>query len=135
MDKTDTQRLGLPNLGLGIGLRSKHYAHLMKNDPVVDWFEIISENYMNNFGYARHVLEHVAGVRPVVMHGVSMSIGSTDPLNLQYLQQRFGYPTIYAGRVLRISIRTICCRCHLRWKVYNMLLNALAGYRIFYSGR
>jgi len=87
MSSSDTQRLGLPNLGLGVGLRSKHYAHLMQNDPLIDWFEIISENYMNNFGYSRHVLEHVASVRPVVMHGVSMSIGSTDPLNLTYLQQ------------------------------------------------
>ncbi|OCX53715.1 hypothetical protein BEL04_05320 [Mucilaginibacter sp. PPCGB 2223] len=87
MDKTKTQRLGLPNLGLGVGLRSKHYSHLMHNDPVIDWFEIISENYINNFGYSRRVLEHVAGMRPIVMHGVSMSIGSTDPLNLTYLQQ------------------------------------------------
>lgn len=87
MDKTQTHRLGLPNLGLGVGLRSTHYQHLLKNDPVVDWFEIISENYMNNFGYARHMLEHVASMRPVVMHGVSMSIGSTDPLNMEYLKQ------------------------------------------------
>jgi uncharacterized protein (UPF0276 family) len=87
MNTTNTNRLGLPNLGLGVGLRTKHYAHLMKNDPVVDWFEIISENYMNNFGYARHVLEHIVTSRPVVMHGVSMSIGSTDPLNLEYLKQ------------------------------------------------
>jgi len=87
MDINNNKRLGLPNLGLGVGLRSKHYAHLMKNDPVIDWFEIISENYMNNFGYARHVLEHIAGLRPIVMHGVSMSIGSTDPLNLAYLEQ------------------------------------------------
>ncbi len=87
MSITDTNRLGLPNLGLGVGLRSKHYSHLMQNDPVVDWFEIISENYINNFGYGRHVLEHICAVRPVVMHGVSMSIGSTDPLNLGYLKQ------------------------------------------------
>jgi hypothetical protein len=82
-----TNRLGLPNLGLGVGLRSKHYTHLLQNDPVVDWFEIISENYLDNFGYARHVLAHIAAIRPVVMHGVSMSIGSTDPLNLYYLNQ------------------------------------------------
>ncbi len=87
MKTTTTNRLGLPNLGLGVGLRSKHYSYLMRNDPVVDWFEIISENYMNNFGYARHILEYVAGIRPIVMHGVSMSIGSTDPLNTAYLQQ------------------------------------------------
>jgi uncharacterized protein (UPF0276 family) len=87
MNITDTKSLGLPNLGLGVGLRSKHYNHLMQNDPVVDWFEIISENYINNFGYGRHVLEHICNIRPVVMHGVSMSIGSTDPLNLSYLKQ------------------------------------------------
>lgn len=85
--KEQNSRLGLPNLGLGVGLRNKHYSHLMKNDPVVDWFEIISENYMNNFGYGRKVLEHICSIRPVVMHGVSMSIGSTDPLNMEYLKQ------------------------------------------------
>lgn len=87
MDTTTLQRLGLPDLGLGVGLRSKHYHYLLKNDPVVEWFEIISENYMNNFGYARHILEYIASIRPVVMHGVSMSIGSTDPLNYDYLRQ------------------------------------------------
>lgn len=87
MNITNTNRLGLPNLGLGVGLRSKHYNHLMQHDPVVDWFEIISENYIGNFGYGRHVLEHIASIRPVVMHGVSMSIGSTDPLNMEYLKQ------------------------------------------------
>lgn len=86
MHNQHLQRLGLPNLGLGVGLRSTHYPYLMRNDPAVDWFEIISENYMNNFGYARHVLGHVASLRPVVMHGVSMSIGSSDPLNLDYLR-------------------------------------------------
>jgi uncharacterized protein (UPF0276 family) len=52
----------------------------------VDWFEIISENFMDNFGYARHVLERIASTRPIVMHGVSMSIGSTDSLDWQYLK-------------------------------------------------
>jgi len=80
------QRLGLPNLGLGVGLRNQHFSYLMRNDPQVDWFEIISENFMDNFGFARHVLEHLAAIRPIVMHGVSMSIGSTDPLNWQYLK-------------------------------------------------
>lgn len=84
---TSNRRLGLPNLGLGVGLRSTHYSYLMQHEPNVAWFEIISENYMNNFGYARRVLEHIASIRPVVMHGVSMSIGSTDPLNRDYLQQ------------------------------------------------
>jgi uncharacterized protein len=78
-------RLGLPNLGLGVGLRSQHFPYLMAHEPRVDWFEIISENFMDNFGYARRVLERVAAARPVVMHGVSMSIGSADPLDRQYL--------------------------------------------------
>jgi uncharacterized protein len=79
-------RLGLPNLGLGVGLRNQHFSYLMTHEPRVDWFEIISENFMDNFGYARRVLERVAATRPVVMHGVSLSIGSTDPLDRQYLR-------------------------------------------------
>lgn len=79
------KRLGFPDLGLGVGLRSQHYDYLLQNDPVADWFEIISENYMDNFGFARHVLEHIRKQKPVVMHGVSLSIGSTDPLNMEYL--------------------------------------------------
>lgn len=79
-------RLGLPNLGLGVGLRNKHFPYLLNNeDPLVDWFEIISENFMDNFGYARYALERIAEKRPMVMHGVSLSIGSTDPLNMEYL--------------------------------------------------
>ncbi len=79
-------RLGLPNLGLGVGLRNQHFNYLMRNEPAVDWFEIISENFIANFGYARRVLERVRSLRPVVMHGVSLSIGSTDPLDREYLK-------------------------------------------------
>ena len=79
-------RRGLPNLGLGVGLRSQHFAYLMGHDPAVDWFEIISENFIDNYGYARRVLERVAAARPVVMHGVSLSVGSTDPLDWDYLK-------------------------------------------------
>lgn len=82
------QRLGLPNLGLGVGLRSQHFPYLMNNeDPLVDWFEIISENFIDNFGYARHVLKNIRSRRPIVMHGVSMNIGSSDPLDLEYLNK------------------------------------------------
>ena len=80
-------RRGLPNLGLGVGLRNQHFSHLMNHDPDVDWFEIISENFIDNYGYARRVLERVLALRPVVMHGVSLSIGSTDPLNWDYLKK------------------------------------------------
>lgn len=78
-------RLGLPNLGLGVGLRSVHFSHIIENWPPVDWFEVISENFMDSGGRPRYVLDQVAERYPVVMHGVSLSIGSTDPLNFDYL--------------------------------------------------
>ncbi len=81
-------RLGLPDLGDGLGLREPHFAHLMRTDPAawsVDWFEILSENFLDHRGYAAHVLERVAAHRPVVMHGVSLSIGSSDPLDEAYV--------------------------------------------------
>ena len=84
VDKS-ARRLGHPNLGLGVGLRSVHFPHILQHQPAVDWFEIISENFMDSGGRPRHVLEQIAERYPVVMHGVSMSIGSTDPLNFDYL--------------------------------------------------
>ena len=82
-----SDRLGYPNLGFGLGLRSVHYPHILEHWPDVDWFEIISENYMDSQGRPRYVLDQIAERYPIVMHGVSMSIGSTDPLNLEYLKQ------------------------------------------------
>jgi len=81
------RRLGHPNLGLGLGLRTVHYQHILDNAPDVDWFEIISENYMDSGGRPRYVLEQVAERYPIVCHGVSLSIGSTDPLNFDYLRK------------------------------------------------
>ncbi len=80
-------RLGHPNLGLGVGLRTVHFPHLLEHQPDVDWFEIISENFMDSRGRPRHVLEQLAERYRIVMHGVSMSIGSTDPLNRDYLRK------------------------------------------------
>ncbi|MFZ4877721.1 DUF692 domain-containing protein [Janthinobacterium sp. Mn2066] len=85
--QTVQPRLGLPNLGLGLGLRHPHYGHILQHGPQVGWFEIISENFIDHNGYARHVLEQVAAQVPVVMHGVSLSIGSSDPLDLAYLRK------------------------------------------------
>jgi uncharacterized protein (UPF0276 family) len=78
-------RLGHANLGLGVGLRSAHYAYILEHAPQVDWFEIISENFIDSQGRPRYVLDQIAERYPVVMHGVSLSIGSTDPLNFDYL--------------------------------------------------
>ncbi|WP_298867753.1 DUF692 domain-containing protein [uncultured Gimesia sp.] len=80
-------RLGHENLGLGVGLRTVHFPHILEHQPEVDWFEIISENFMDSAGRPRHVLEQIADRYPVVMHGVSLSIGSTDPLNREYLKK------------------------------------------------
>ena len=81
-----SKRLGLPNLGLGLGLRTQHFNYILNNLPEVDWFEVISENFMDSYGRPRHILKQIAERYPVVMHGVSMSIGSTDPLNFEYLK-------------------------------------------------
>lgn len=77
----------LPDLGLGLGLRSEHFKHITDTKPQVDWFEIISENFMDSGGRPRYFLDQIIEHYPVVMHGVSMSIGSTDPLNYEYLNK------------------------------------------------
>lgn len=76
-----------PDLGFGVGLRHQHFGHVLENWPRVDWFEVISENFMDSGGWPRYVLDRVAERYPVVMHGVSMSVGSTDPLDFEYLSK------------------------------------------------
>jgi uncharacterized protein len=72
-------------LGLGVGLRNVHFDHILRQWPAVDWFEAISENFMDSGGRPAHVLRQIAERYPVVLHGVSLSIGSTDPLDRGYL--------------------------------------------------
>jgi len=72
-------------LGFGLGLRTDHYERVLDDRPAVDWFEIISENYMVEGGKPLHYLDRIRELYPMVMHGVSMSIGSTAPLNFDYL--------------------------------------------------
>ena len=80
-------RFQLANLGLRVGLRSPHFDYILENKPPVDWFKIISENFMDCRGYPPAALEKICEHYPVVMHGVSMSIGSTEPLNFDYLKK------------------------------------------------
>jgi len=82
-----TNRFDFPNLGIGLGLRTVHYAHLLEHWLKVDWFEIISENYMQTAGRPLYFLDQIAERYPIVMHGVSMSIGGTDDLDLEYLAE------------------------------------------------
>jgi uncharacterized protein (UPF0276 family) len=81
------QRFALPDLGYGVGLRTVHFGHILAEKPPVDWFEILSENFMDTGGRPMKVLEEVAERYPIVMHGVSLSIGSADPLDRGYLRK------------------------------------------------
>jgi uncharacterized protein len=71
--------------GFGLGLRTEHYDAALTEPDRVDWFEIISENYMVRGGKPLHYLDRIRERYPLVMHGVSMSIGSVDPLDREYL--------------------------------------------------
>ncbi len=100
------KKLDLPVLGYGVGLRSKHLNHILEHGPGVDWFEIISENFIGNYGYPRYALDKIRETTPLVMHGVSMSIGSTEPLNFDYLD---------ALKVLADELNPVWISDHLCW--------------------
>jgi uncharacterized protein (UPF0276 family) len=77
-----------PFLGFGLGLRTAHYESVLAELPSnIDWFEILSENYLVAGGKPLYYLDAICEHYPMIMHGVSMSIGSTDPLNWDYLAQ------------------------------------------------
>lgn len=82
-----THATALPELGYGLGLRTVHYEEIFAGNPKVDWFEAVSENYLVPGGKPLKMLERVRERYPVVLHGVSMSIGSTDPIDTTYLKQ------------------------------------------------
>lgn len=104
-------RLGYPHLGLGVGLRTVHFSHILHDRPAVDWFEIISENFMDSHGRPRYVLEQIAEQYPIVMHGVSLSIGSTDPLDFDYLAR----------------LKGLADRVHARWVSDHVCWTGVAG--------
>jgi uncharacterized protein len=104
-------RLGLRDLGLGVGLRPIHFPYILEHWPPVDWFEIISENFMDSAGRPRHVLERIAERYPIVMHGVSLSIGSTDPLDREYLRK----------------LRALACDVQAAWVSDHVCWTGVAG--------
>ena len=73
-------------LGFGLGLRTDHFDYILENRPSVDWFEIISENFMVQGGKPKYYLKAIREHYPMVMHGVSLSIGSTEPFDKEYLK-------------------------------------------------
>jgi uncharacterized protein len=81
-----------PYLGVGVGLRTVHYPEIFRRvregDPLgVDWLEALSENYMVEGGRPKRVLDELCGQVPLVLHGVSLNIGSSDPLDARYLAE------------------------------------------------
>ena len=96
---TVNQRFDFPDLGLGVGLRACHFDHVLDAEPAVDWFEIITENYLGEGGRNLDVLDRVSERFPIAMHGVSLSIGSTDPLDFEYLAR----------------VKTLAERCAATW--------------------
>lgn len=74
-----------PQLGFGLGLRTDHYQEILDKKPNVDWFEIITENYLVPGGMPLYFLDKIREYYPMVMHGVSMSLGSCDPIDIEYL--------------------------------------------------
>jgi uncharacterized protein (UPF0276 family) len=76
-----------PDLGFGLGLRREHYQGVVEGRPPIGWFELISENFMAPGGNPRRVLDRVRRDYPVVLHGVSLSIGSAEPLDDAYLDR------------------------------------------------
>ena len=101
-----SNRFALPDLGIGVGLRTAHYAHVLGERPSIGWFEAITENFLDTGGRPLRVLEQVAERWPVVLHGVSLSIGSVDPLDLVYLAK---------VRALARRVRAAWVSDHLCW--------------------
>ena len=75
----------LPHLGYGVGLRTVYHPHVVDRTAHADWFEVISENFMIAGGRPLQILEKAREFAPVVLHGVSLNIGGTDPLRQDYL--------------------------------------------------
>jgi hypothetical protein len=115
---------GFTDYGIGIGLRVPHYAHILERKPVVDWFEIISENFMVDGGRPLHVLDRILEQYRVVQHGVSLYFGSADKLDrthlkkLKALVKRTRTPWLSDHLCWAASTapsRTTCCRCPTRF--------------------
>src|SRR5258708_26449161 len=80
-------RNAIPDLGVGVGFRTPHARHVLRERPPMDWFEVISENYFAEGGIQRANLEALRNSYRVVPHGVSLSIGGTDALDRDYLSR------------------------------------------------
>ena len=103
---TATPSPSFPLLGCGIGLRREHYGTILEQWPKVDWFEAICENFMVAGGRPLYVLDRVRERYPIVLHGVSLSIGSSDPIDFDYLREL---------RTLAVRVRPKWISDHFCW--------------------
>ena len=99
-------------LGFGLGLRTQHYPYILEHRPKVDWFEAITEDYLVPGGKPLYYLNRIRELYPLVMHGVSLSIGSCDPLNMEYLKK---------VKLLAEKIQPAWISDHLCWTGINGL--------------
>ena len=104
-------RWNLPVLGYGIGLRTVHFADILERRPAIDFYEAITENFLDTGGRPLHVLDRVADRTPVVLHGVSLSIGSTEPLDFGYLAK----------------VKELARRVEARWVTDHLCWTGVAG--------
>ena len=100
---------GLPDFGLGMGLRSVHYDHVLTNKPKVDFFEVISETFLDKGGKPMAILEEVSSHYRVLLHGVSMAVGNTDPIDFEYLKKL---------KSLARKVKAPFVSDHLCWNAY-----------------
>jgi uncharacterized protein len=110
MDVPAFKKTPMPFLGFGLGLRPNYYEDILTQKPDLDWFEIVSENYMVPGGKPLYYLDKIRQDYPVVMHGVSLSLGSSDPLNMTYLNQL---------KTLASRIEPVWVSDHLCWTGVN----------------
>ncbi len=76
-----------PSLGFGLGLRTQHYEAVLEDRARIDWLEILADNYLVPGGKPLHYLARIREQFPIAMHGVALSIGSTDELDRDYIRQ------------------------------------------------
>jgi len=95
---------------IGVGLRSVHYEHIISERPDVAWFEVLSDNYMNTRGRPLAFLDRIAARYPVALHGVGLSIGSVDPLDMTYVAEL---------RALRERVGARWVSDHIAWTGVN----------------
>ena len=93
-------------LGFGLGLRTQHYSYILEHRPKIDWFEAITEDYLVPGGKPLHYLNRIREFYPLAMHGVSLSVGSCDPLNMEYLKK---------VKILADKIQPVWISDHLCW--------------------